>query len=147
MCPPLCPHRAGLLRMVLWRSLPSELADENGVPEVLTRVGFAPSSLDRGVCSYSSRMAIGKGSVQMRHRLASKLAAALFHYGTRAGIQVDFIICVAEHVVFFKRLGYREFAPDVESPDTRRQCQLTHLLAEDAAHLRKVRSPLAEYSR
>jgi N-acyl-L-homoserine lactone synthetase len=135
----------GTARTVLWRSLPSSLVGENGVPDVLARIGFTPPSLNGDACSYSSRMVIAKGAAHEKYRVARLLARALCHYGTRAGVQVDFILCVSEYLAFFKRLGYRELASGIESPDTQRQCYLMYLLVEDAAHLHKVQSPLADF--
>jgi N-acyl-L-homoserine lactone synthetase len=136
---------AGTARTVLWRSLPNSLKNKDGIPETLANVGFAlPPSIKPDMCSYTSRMVTSGDSKRTKHLASSELAKALYYFGLRSGIEIDFILCTPDVVRFFKKLGYRELIANIKSPDTQRQCYLMYLLLEDSVHLGKVRSPFEE---
>ena len=73
--------------------------------------------------------------------LAAQLASALYARGLDRGVEEDYIDCNAHLRPFFEHLGYRALRM-IDHPEYGR-VTLLRLDVRDAAHLRRVGSPLA----
>lgn len=72
--------------------------------------------------------------------LAVQLACAVYSFGLREGIHVDFIDCNQHLVPFFSRLGYLPFRTDVNHPEYGR-VHVMQLNLLDFGAFKRLRSP------
>jgi GNAT superfamily N-acetyltransferase len=94
---------------------------------------------ERRVSSITTRLMVER--TKRGSAVGVRLAMALFRYGLSRGVETDYIDCNTHLVSFFEHLGYQPLRLIEHSEYGR--VTVMRLALRDAAHLRRVGSPLA----